>query len=60
MEPGDKAAFMPSKADIEAFARCIYPSILAYFESEQGQREFAQWKQKQEHKPHHENPRYIA
>jgi hypothetical protein len=30
---------------IESFARCIYPAILAYFESEEGQREFAIWKE---------------
>jgi len=37
----------PPKAAIDAFARCIYPAILEYFESEQGQKEFAEWKQKQ-------------
>ena len=25
-------------------ARCLLPDIVAYFESEQGQREFAEWK----------------
>ena len=25
---------------IEAIARCIYPDILAYYQSEEGQREF--------------------
>ena len=29
-------------------ARCLLPDIVAYFESEQGQREFAEWKAKQE------------
>ena len=52
MKPEDKGSFTPSKAEIESFARRIYPAILEYFESEQGQREFAEWKQKQgkEHK----------
>ena len=29
---------------IEAIARCIMPDILAFYESEDGQREFAEWK----------------
>ena len=29
-------------------ARCLLPDIFAYFESEQGQREFAEWKAQQE------------
>ena len=29
---------------IEAIARCILPDILAFYESEVGQREFAEWK----------------
>ena len=29
---------------IEAIARCIYPDILAYYESEEGQQEFEKWK----------------
>ena len=32
---------------IEAIARCIMPDILAFYESEEGQREFAAWKEKQ-------------
>ena len=50
MKPKEKAAFMPSEADIQAFARCIYPAIREYFESEQGQREFAEWKEGQKGK----------
>ena len=30
--------------EIEAIARCIYPDILELFESEDGQKEFAEWK----------------
>ena len=48
MIAGDREPCVPSKAEIEAFARRIYPAILEYFESEQGQREFAEWKQSQE------------
>ena len=29
---------------IEAIARCIMPDILAFYESEEGQQEFAEWK----------------
>lgn len=29
---------------IESIARCIMPDILAFYESEEGQREFAEWK----------------
>ena len=28
---------------LEALARCLYPSMVAFFESEEGQREFAEW-----------------
>ena len=30
--------------EIEKIARCILPDILALFESEEGQKEFAEWK----------------
>ena len=33
--------------EIEAIARCILPDILAFFESEEGQKEFAAWKARQ-------------
>ena len=33
---------------IEAIARCIMPDILAFYESEEGQREFAEWKRQRE------------
>ena len=33
---------------IEAIARCILPDILAFYESEEGQREFAEWKRHRE------------
>lgn len=34
--------------EIEAIARCILPDILAFYESEEGQREFAEWKRQQD------------
>ena len=33
---------------MEAIARCIMPDILAFYESEEGQREFAEWKKQRE------------
>lgn len=30
---------------IESIARCILPDILAYYESEEGQKDFAKWKE---------------
>jgi hypothetical protein len=33
---------------IEAIARCILPDILDFYDSEEGQREFAEWKRQQE------------
>ena len=33
---------------IEAIARCILPDILAFYESDEGQMEFAEWKKQGE------------
>ena len=35
---------------IEAVARCILPEIMACYQSEEGQREFAKWKALQDEK----------
>ena len=40
---------------IETVARCLLPDIQAFFESEEGQREFAEWKAQQEKKLETEN-----
>ena len=37
--------------EIEIIARCIFPDILAFYESEEGQREFEEWKAQQAEKP---------
>ena len=37
--------------EIEIIARCSFPDILAFYESEEGQREFAEWKAQQAEKP---------
>ena len=34
--------------EIEHIARCILPDILAYYESEEGQREFREWQVQRE------------
>ena len=36
--------------EVEALARVLLPEIQAFFESEEGQREFAEWKAEQEAK----------
>ena len=33
---------------IDSLARCLWPDILASYESEEGQLEFAEWQAKQE------------
>ena len=33
---------------IESIARCILPDIIAYYETEEGQRQFQEWKAIQE------------
>ena len=34
--------------EVDALARILLPKIQAFFESEEGQREFAEWKAQQE------------
>lgn len=36
--------------EVEALARVLLPDIQAFFESEEGQREFAEWKASQQTK----------
>lgn len=37
--------------EIEHIARCIFPDILAYYESEEGQQEFRKWLAQREAEP---------
>ena len=37
-----KANAIPDDA-LEALARCLYPAMVTFFESDEGQREFAEW-----------------
>ena len=39
--------------EVEALARVLLPEILAFFESEEGQREYAEWKA--QHRAEQEN-----
>ena len=34
--------------ELEALARCLFPDMQAYFESEEGKREFAAWQEQRE------------
>lgn len=38
------------KEELETIARCFLPDIIAFFESEEGKREFDEWKQQKEKK----------
>lgn len=42
-------------AAVETFARCVWPDIVAFFESEEGQREFAQCQREQAMKAERNN-----
>ena len=46
-KPIAKGDFNPPKHEIQAFARCILPTIQAYFDTEKGRREFAEWVKQQ-------------
>jgi hypothetical protein len=43
-EVRDRGGYAPPDEAIEALARCLYPAMVAYFESDQDKREFAAWK----------------
>ena len=40
-------SYLP-KYEIEAIVRAFHPAILAFFETEEGKREFEEWKAKKE------------
>ena len=39
----EQERYQPPASAIEALARRLYPEMVAYFESYEGQREFAEW-----------------
>ena len=45
-QSNEKAIKIPEH-ELEVIARCIYPAIVEFFASEEGQREFAEWKAQQ-------------
>jgi hypothetical protein len=45
--------FIPPDGAIASLARRLYPAILAYFESEEGQREFEDWKRRKAKEEQH-------
>ena len=47
MKIADEQYQVPADA-IEALARCLYPAMVAYFESDAGKREFAEWQAQQD------------
>jgi len=38
--------------EIEKIARCLFPDILAFYNSEEGQKEFEEWKKMYRGKPY--------
>ncbi|MDR1892814.1 MAG: hypothetical protein LBQ48_07390 [Oscillospiraceae bacterium] len=49
-KPLPKSDYNPPKHEIDAFARCILPAIRAYFDTEAGRTEFAEWCEAQQAK----------
>lgn len=47
----EKEKYKPPANAIESLARCLYPAMVAYFESDEGQREFAEWQKEKGDKP---------
>ena len=41
-------SYNPPDDALEALARCLYPAIRSYFESEEGRREFAEWQSRRD------------
>jgi len=39
--------YTPPNDALEALARCLFPAIVEYFESDEGKREFAEWQAQQ-------------
>ena len=46
-KPNDHGTGIPLH-EVEALARMLLPQIQAFFESEEGQKEFAEWKAKRD------------
>ena len=46
-KPSGKISGIPEDA-LETLAEALYPNILEFFNSEEGQKEFAEWKESQQ------------
>lgn len=47
-DSGSDSKFQIPQHEIEALARCLLPDIIEFFNSPEGQKEFEEWKAKQE------------
>ena len=47
-DSGSGSKFQIPRHEIEALARCLLPDIIEFFNSLEGQKEFEEWKAKQE------------
>jgi len=43
-----KSEYNPPRHEIQSFARCILPAIQAYFETDRGKKEYAEWCEKRQ------------
>jgi hypothetical protein len=48
----ERDEYQPPADAIEALARCLFPAIRSYFESEEGKAAFAEWKSQQDTETH--------
>jgi len=53
----NKKDYVIPQRNIESLARCLLPQIQKYFESEAGQKEFAEWQAKQKERQKTKSPR---
>lgn len=53
-KPNDHGTGIPYH-EVEALARILLPEIQAFFESEEGQQEFAEWKAQREQEKEKQN-----
>jgi len=44
----EREEYRPPADAIRALAQCLYPAMVAYFESDEGKREFAQWQERRD------------
>ena len=51
----DKSELKISRKNIEELAKRLLPSIKAFYESEEGQRRYAEWEKEQQAKENNEN-----